>query len=284
MRFFKDRRAIIAQFVGVTALAAVVALAWLTGSGQVSERTLTLVDDAFTSANRPDETGDGTGFLNLRSSGILACDVNSEIFLKWDLSSVDFEVNDVESLVLLLYPIFTDLSASTGVIELWSETDDGWSDQTVTYSSQPTFGIDDTLLDSLTPPHGMPLTFTGADLFDYINEQSGFVGGADTSAGDNLASFRVRLRDCTLNSSVFVAESSEVYGSAPYLGSVPVATVTPTATATDTPSPTLTATPSRTATPTPTITPTVVSTATPTPTRPISPEDRSAYLPVVLSR
>jgi len=284
MRFFKDRHALIAQSFGIIALAAVIAFAWLVGSGQVSETTLTLVDDAFTTVNQPNEIGDGTGFLNLRSSGILACDVNSEIFLKWDLTSIEFEVNDVESLVLILYPIFTDPSTSTGVIELWSETDDGWSDQDITYISQPAFDITDTLLDSLTPPHGMPLTFTGADLFDYINEQSGFVGGADTIAGDNLASFRVRLRDCTLNSSLFVAESSELYGSAPYLGSVPVATVTHTATLTDTPSPTLAATPSSTATPTPSITPTVASTATPTPTRPVPQADRYAYLPIILGR
>jgi hypothetical protein len=177
----------------------------------------TLTDDAYTT-NASGQTNiahNGSGYLSVRSSGI-GCAVNDEVFLQWDVSNIQAEVSSsTTTSALRIEKIFNSGSGANGNLEIWS-TSDGWDETTITHDNKP--GPSALLASISLPQADGVLSFSSANLDAYLNQQTAWVGGNDTIAGDNIASFIIRIGGCTNPSNqIFLSERGGIYGTPPSL-------------------------------------------------------------------
>ena len=120
--------------------------------------------------------------------------------------------------------VFSSGSSAQGTLELWATDalnplNDGWTEAALTFNNKPS---GDRLLATVPlPVADGTVAFSSTNLNTYLNEQTQFTGGGDTTAGNNLASFLIRITGCAAapSSNVFFAEGSpgSSYGSGPRL-------------------------------------------------------------------
>lgn len=141
----------------------------------------------------------GTNFdgdnIQVASSNVASCVASNTTYMKFDLSAVNGEVsNNTTSSNLTLTANFVQ-SGSNGVLSLYRITDDTWTETTITNANAPALGTE---IMTVSVPSGVgSVVFSSAALNTYLNEQSAFVGGGDATAGDNTASFALRITGCT---------------------------------------------------------------------------------------
>ena len=178
------------------------------------------------------DTGDnnGSGFLNIQSSGGVGCSVVNQVYLQFDVSSFNGTAsNTTISTTLTIDPVFGS-TGSTGNLNLYAATD-GWSET----DNPPTSTVDTAygtagLLTTFTLPASGPVSFSSADLNTFLNDQSSFTGTGDPVSGDDVASFIIRIEGCTAPSNqLFIQEGSP--GGVPDWGGLPprIDAYTPTA-------------------------------------------------------
>ncbi len=167
-------------------------------------------------------TSGGTAFgttdssnLQLNSGGLGSCDATDTIYLRWNLSGIDDVVGPTSTLKLTS----NDAQAgNTGSVSLYKVVDDSWSETTLTNNTPaPTLG---SLIVSVSIPTTSPgtITFTGQNLADYLNETTTFVNGTtDTTAGDDVVSFALRITGCTGFTNSVRFDAKDGSGTAPTL-------------------------------------------------------------------
>lgn len=159
-------------------------------------------------------TTDSTN-LQLNSGGLGSCDATDTIYLRWSLSGVSDVVGPTTELKLTV----NDAQAgNTGSVSLYRVADDSWNETTLTNNTPaPVLG---SLISSVSIPTSSPatVTFTGQSLADYLTEVTTFANGTtDTSAGDNVASFALRVTGCTGFTNSVRFDSKDGAGTAPAL-------------------------------------------------------------------
>lgn len=150
----------------------------------------------------------GTNFngnnLQVAASNVSTCNASNTTYMKFDLSAVNGEVsNDTTNSNLTLTVNFVQ-SGSTGTLTLYRlpevvppADEDAWIETTITNDNAPAPGAE---VATVAVPTGVgTVTFIDPRLNAYLNEQSAYVGGGDTNAGDNVASFVLRITGCSGN-------------------------------------------------------------------------------------
>jgi len=141
------------------------------------------------------------------SGGVGVCTATGTAYLKWSLAGTAAAVGATTKLTVNVNFIS---SGADGNVSLYQVTDDSWTETGITANNAPAPGA---LLASVPLPGSTGLvTFTGADLAAYVNSQSSFVGGTDTTAGDDVISFAIRISGCTAPSSAISLDSREKTG------------------------------------------------------------------------
>lgn len=153
--------------------------------------------------------------LQVNSGGLGVCNFTETVYLRWSLSGVNDAVGPSTQLKLTV----NDAQAgNTGSLSLYRVADDSWNEATVTNDTPaPTVGLEITSVPIPTTSPA-PVTFTGQELADYLAETTAFANGStDMIAGDDVASFAVRVTGCRGFTNPVRFDAREGSGTAPLL-------------------------------------------------------------------
>ena len=166
-------------------------------------------EDSYVSATSG-QTGtnfDGNN-IQVASSSVGSCVPSRTTYMKFNLSAVNGEVsNNTTSSNLTITANFVQ-SGSNGSLSLYRVTDDTWDETTITNANAPALGAE--IMTAAVPSGTGSVVFSSAALNTYLNEQSAFVGGGDATAGDNTASFALRITGCTNLANVVQFNAQEI--------------------------------------------------------------------------
>ena len=138
--------------------------------------------------------GIGLGVVSAFSFTTFVCEVTDVTYIRWDLSNVNGEVSSSTTPSEIVFTVTGPLG-NTGTIGLYEVADDTWVESGINYSNAPAIG---NLIASIPVPIAVgPVTFSGTNLNNYLNQESAYTGGGDSSNGDNLASMALRVDGCT---------------------------------------------------------------------------------------
>lgn len=154
----------------------------------------TLTDDAYIDTNDASNTHNGSTVSLAGSNFGGSCLSTQTAYFQFDLSTVSGEVSNATTNSVFKLPISSVTSAS-GNLVLYSVTNDAWDESTLVVGNAPALGTN--LGSVATPGTSGTVTFTSAAFVTFLNEQTSYTGGGDTTAGDNVASFAVRIENCT---------------------------------------------------------------------------------------
>ena len=156
-------------------------------------------DDTW--VNRTDPTVNyDTQNLEVVSTGFPSClPADRVVYIKWDLSAVNGEISSADTTSEMILTVITTLGGD-GNLVLYEvpdtpSTPGEWYEETVTYAARPSLGSQ--IMSIPLPTSTGPVSFESDALNDYFNRESSYVGGGDTTAGDNLATIAIQLEDCT---------------------------------------------------------------------------------------
>ena len=128
------------------------------------------------------------------------CDSNHVIYLRWNLDQVNgaASVNGTNQTNLTLNLNSTFGIGTTDRLKLYKVNNDNWTETTITGDNAPALG--DLIEDIAAPTSPGTVVFSNAALADWINENSSYVGSGDTTAGNDIVSFAIRIEGCTSTS------------------------------------------------------------------------------------
>ncbi len=166
------------------------------------------------SVNKDGSTLDVQGMYNNVSH---VCNSTQIVLLKWSLvgtngvASVAHPTNKT-NLVLDATVVYGTDSGET--LKLYKINDDTWDESTVTGDTMPTLG--DLIMDIPAPTATGLVTFTSQALADWVNENTSYVGGSDTIAGNDVISFAILDDTCIDMTAIrFDSKETTLMGHAP---------------------------------------------------------------------
>jgi len=153
--------------------------------------------------------------LEINSGGLGTCDASRTTYLRWDLSGVNQPAGDITSLTLF---VNNAQSSNTGQVALYKVTDDTWDEATLTGNTPPpALGAQITSV-SIPTATGGTISFSGAALAGWVNENTSYVGGSDTTVGNDKISFAIQVTGCSgFSNPVRFDSKDKVGGVAPVL-------------------------------------------------------------------
>jgi len=187
---------------------------------------LTIAVIAYAAATNPQDTYATVGSSAIRgdeddlyvkagvpSSYPLVCETMDITYLRWDLDQVNGEASasGPNKTQLILNANYT-YSTSQSKLYLYKITDDNWTESTLNGNNAPALG--DLIMQVPAPTTPGSVIFEGSALADWINENSSYVGGNDTVAGNDIVSFAITI-DCTSIYSHIKFDSKEKDGGTP---------------------------------------------------------------------
>lgn len=137
-------------------------------------------------------------------------------YIRFNLDTIVDEISSASATSNLTISGVT--SFGTGQINLYTVSDDSWTENGITYTNRPSLS-GETILASV-PVSGTVGTveFSSAALVNYLNEQSSATSGGDTVAGDDTASFAIGIQGCSGPNALIVFESrDDIDGTGPVL-------------------------------------------------------------------
>lgn len=205
-------------------LALSITLCALFATARVFAATL-VAGDAYISAAAPATNSGAATTLFLVSQGTPNdCESpQAVLYLKFDLSTVNLEVSNNTSSSGLLFTVQAHtLADAGGGLTFYGIAEDDWDEETITWENAPytddfagatRLGFAD--ITGTLP--GTQLSFSSAALADFLNEQSAFTGGDDSSAGDNTASIVAVLDGCGIYGSASISAKEDATSDDPAL-------------------------------------------------------------------